>query len=154
MIKMPKTLITFQNFKMSKSNKTLLDNVNVSINKLDRIILVGKNGCGKSSLLKILKNKEEYDAGYIWVAPNLKIDYLEQDPPKPNISNLFEFLSQDNKYSNLSMTKEIVENDRIQRYILVANKCAMRVNRPFVPNRQSVVSITVFIVCEGEILIG
>ena len=106
---MPKTLITFQNFKMSKSNKTLLDNVNVSINKLDRIILVGKNGCGKSSLLKILKNKEEYDAGCIWVAPNLKIDYLEQDPPKPNISNLFEFLSQDNKYSNLSMTKEIIE---------------------------------------------
>ena len=106
---MPKTLITFQNFKMSQSNKVLLDNVNVSIHQFDRIVLVGKNGCGKSSLLSLLKNKEEYDAGSIWIAPNLKIDYLEQDPPEPTINNLLEFLSKDNQHPNLSKTKEIIE---------------------------------------------
>ena len=106
---MSKTLITFQDFKMSQSNKVLLDNINFSIHEFDRIVLVGRNGCGKSSLLNLLKNKCEYDTGCIWVAPNLKIDYLEQDPPKPNINNLLEFLSQDNEHTNLSRTKEVIE---------------------------------------------
>ena len=49
---MPKTLITFQDFKMSQSNKVLLDNINITIHQFDRIVLVGQNGCGKSSLLR------------------------------------------------------------------------------------------------------
>ncbi len=106
---MPKTLITFQNFKMSQSNKVLLENINISIHQFDRIVLVGQNGCGKSSLLKLLKNKEECDAGKIWITPNLKIDYLEQDPPEPTINNLLEFLSKDNQHPNLSKIKEIIE---------------------------------------------
>ena len=67
---MPKTIITFKNFKMSQSNKVLLENINISIHQFDRIVLVGQNGCGKSSLLSHLKNKEECDAGRIWIAPN------------------------------------------------------------------------------------
>ena len=69
---MPKALITFQDFKMSQSNKVVLDNVNLTIHQFDRIVLVGKNGCGKSSLLSLIKNKDECDAGSIWIAPNLK----------------------------------------------------------------------------------
>ena len=105
---MSKALITFQDFKMSQSNTVLLDKVNVSIHQFDRIVLVGENGCGKSSLLKLLKNTEECDAGSIWIAPNLKIDYLEQDLPEPKIDNLIEFLSQDNQLPNLSKIKEII----------------------------------------------
>ena len=112
---MPKTLITFKDFKMSQSNKVLLDNVNLSIHQFDRIVLVGENGCGKSSLLNLLKNKEECDAGDIWIAPNLKIDYLEQDPPEPSINNLLEFLSQDNQHPNLSRTQEIIEELNLQK---------------------------------------
>ena len=114
---MPKTIITFQNFKMSQSNKILLDKINVSIHELDRIVLVGKNGCGKSSLLRMLKNREECDNGSIWIAPNLKIDYLEQDLPVPSINNLIEFLSQDNQYPNLSKTKEIIEELNLKKII-------------------------------------
>ena len=55
---MPKTLITFQDFKMSQSNKILLDNINITIHQFDRIVLVGQNGCGKSSLLRLLKKKK------------------------------------------------------------------------------------------------
>ncbi len=106
---MPKALITFQDFKMSQSNKVLLESINVSIHQFDRIVLVGENGCGKSSLLSLIKNNEECDDGSIWIAPNLKIGYLEQDPPEPIINNLLEFLSKDNQNPNLSKTKEIVE---------------------------------------------
>ena len=112
---MPKTLITFQDFKMSQSNKVLLDNINISIHQFDRIVLVGQNGCGKSSLLNLLNNKEECDAGSIWITPNLKIDYLEQDPPKPSINDLLEFLSKDNQHPNLSKTKEIIEELNLKK---------------------------------------
>ena len=112
---MPKTLITLKNFKMSKSNKVLLENINFSIHEYDRIVLVGKNGCGKSSLLKLLKNKKEYDSDKIWAAPNLKIDYLEQDPPKPKINNLLEFLSQNNQHHSLSTTEKIIEELNLKK---------------------------------------
>ena len=112
---MPKTLITFQDFKMSQSNRVLLENINISIHQFDRIVLVGKNGCGKSSLLSLLKNKEECDSGSIWIAPNMKIDFLEQDPPEPSINNLLEFLSQDNQHPNLSRTKEIIEELNLKK---------------------------------------
>ncbi len=112
---MSKTLITFQNFKLYQSNKVLLDNINISIHQFDRIVLVGQNGCGKSSLLSLLKNKEECDAGSIWIAPNLKIDYLEQDPPEPTIKNLLQFLSKNNQHPNLSMTNEIIEELNLKK---------------------------------------
>ncbi len=112
---MPKTLITFQDFKMFKSNKVLLENINIAIHQFDRIVLVGQNGCGKSSLLNLLKNKEECDAGSIWIAPNLKIDCLEQNPPEPTINNLLEFLSKDNQHPNLSKTKEIIEELNLKK---------------------------------------
>ena len=112
---MPKTLITFQDFKMTQSDKVLLKNVNLSIHQFDRIVLVGENGCGKSSLLNLLKNKEEGDAGSIWTSPNLKIDYLEQDPPEPSIDNLLEFLSQNNQHPNLSKIKEIIEELNLKK---------------------------------------
>ena len=89
---MSRPLITAQNLKISRSNKTLLNNVDISIHEHDRIILVGENGCGKSSLLKILKKTEEVDDGIMWFSPNLKLFYLEQDPPEPFIKNLVDFL--------------------------------------------------------------
>ena len=52
---MPTPLITIQNLKFLQSNKILLNDAEFSIHKFDRIILVGTNGCGKISFLRILK---------------------------------------------------------------------------------------------------
>ena len=67
---MPTPLITTHNLKISQSNKIIINNAEFSINRLDRIILVGKNGCGKSSLLRVLKGIGTPDEGQIWMAPN------------------------------------------------------------------------------------
>ena len=106
---MPTPLITTHNLKISQSNKIIINNAEFSINRLDRIILVGKNGCGKSSLLRVLKGIDTPDEGQIWMAPNLKVDLLEQNPPIPNANNVIDFLLEDNNHPNLSKINFIIE---------------------------------------------
>jgi len=106
---MPTPLITTHNLKISQPNKVIINNAEFSINRFDRIILVGKNGCGKSSLLKVLKGIDTPDEGQIWMAPNIKIDLLEQNPPIPNANNVIDFLSEDNNHLNLSKINFIIQ---------------------------------------------
>ena len=105
---MSKPLITVKNLKILKSDKILLDNLDFTIHESDRIILVGENGSGKTSLMRIIKGIDEADQGTIWKRPNLKIDYLDQNPSKPKTQNLEEFLSQDLEYPDLSKIKDII----------------------------------------------
>ena len=106
---MSKPLITIQNLKISRSNKILLNRVDMSIHEFDRIVLVGENGCGKSSLLRTLNKTDEIDDGIIWFSPNLKLCYLEQDPPEPSILNLIEFLSKEIEHADLSKINDVIE---------------------------------------------
>jgi len=105
---MSKPLITVKNLKILKSDKILLDNLDFTIHESDRIILVGENGSGKTSLMRIIKGIDEADQGTIWKRPNLKIDYLDQNPSRPKTQNLEEFLSQDVEYPDLSKIKDII----------------------------------------------
>lgn len=68
------------NLKFSISNKSILNDVSFIINKNDKIGLVGKNGSGKSSLLKILSKELPYEKGSIKLE-NEDIAYLKQEIP-------------------------------------------------------------------------
>ena len=58
--------------------------------------------------MRIIKGIDEADQGTIWKRPNLRIDYLDQNPSKPKTQNLEEFLSQDVEYPDLSKIKDII----------------------------------------------
>lgn len=68
------------NLNFSISNKSILNDVSFIINKNDKIGLVGKNGSGKSSLLKILSKELPYEKGSIKLE-NEDIAYLKQEIP-------------------------------------------------------------------------
>ena len=102
-------LITVQDLQISQASKTLINRVDFSIHKQDRIILVGENGSGKSTLLKTIKKLHEPDNGIIWTAPNIKIEYLEQNPQIPLVNNISEFISENNEHPNISKIAEIIE---------------------------------------------
>ena len=68
------------NLNFSISNKNILNDISFIINKNDKIGLVGKNGSGKSSLLKILSKKLPYEKGSIKLE-NEDIAYLKQEIP-------------------------------------------------------------------------
>ena len=60
--------------------RILFENLNISINKGDKIALVANNGTGKSSLLKILALIEEPDNGTVRVRKGIRMAYLSQEP--------------------------------------------------------------------------
>ncbi|HAQ41209.1 MAG TPA: ABC-F type ribosomal protection protein [Clostridiales bacterium] len=73
------TLINVDNLSVSYGERTILNNVSFTINQGDRIALRGKNGSGKSTILKILVGKNENYRGTVNIGSNLNISYVPQD---------------------------------------------------------------------------
>ena len=74
-------LIQIKNLSYSVGGPTLLENANLVINPLERIGLVGRNGTGKSTFLKLLMGINEPDSGEIHLKSGLKIGQLIQSIP-------------------------------------------------------------------------
>lgn len=72
-------LVTFNDVSFKYIDKVLLNKVNFTINETDKIGLLGVNGTGKSTLLKLLVNELEPTSGIIYKKNNIKIAYLPQD---------------------------------------------------------------------------
>ena len=73
-------LITLENISKSYSEKKLLENISLGINDKEKIGLIGVNGTGKSTLLKIIAGAEVEDSGTITKANKVRIEYLPQNP--------------------------------------------------------------------------
>nr|WP_320059902.1 ABC-F family ATP-binding cassette domain-containing protein [uncultured Bacteroides sp.] len=71
-------MISIEGLKVEFNATPLFDNVTYVINKKDRIALVGKNGAGKSTMLKILAGLQNPTAGIIAVPKDVTIGYLPQ----------------------------------------------------------------------------
>ena len=87
-------LITLQSAQLAFGDVPLLDRTSLSIETSERIGLIGRNGTGKSSLLKILAGREHLDDGVIQFQQNLNLAYVAQEPVlDPNVT-VFESVSE------------------------------------------------------------
>lgn len=73
-------LITLENISKSYSEKILANNVSLGINEGEKIGLIGVNGTGKYSFLKIVAGVEEPDEGTVTKGNRVRIEYLAQTP--------------------------------------------------------------------------
>ena len=73
-------LLSAENISKSYSEKKLLGNVNLGINEGDKIGLIGINGTGKTTLLKIIAGVERADEGAVVRGNSVRIEYLPQNP--------------------------------------------------------------------------
>ena len=71
-------MISIQNLSVEFSAKSLFDNISYVINRRDRIALVGKNGAGKSTMLKIIAGLQRPTSGQVAVPQDTTIGYLPQ----------------------------------------------------------------------------
>ncbi len=72
-------LISLQNISKGFLDKSILKNINLTVNEKDRIGLLGINGVGKTTLLNIISGVLEYDEGILATKPNIRIGYLKQN---------------------------------------------------------------------------
>ncbi|MBP6057910.1 MAG: ATP-binding cassette domain-containing protein [Nitrosomonas sp.] len=73
-------LITLENACLAFGHHALLDHVSLQLDPGERVGLIGRNGGGKSSLLRALAGEIKLDDGTLWLAPNLKLAYVSQEP--------------------------------------------------------------------------
>ena len=72
-------MISTANITMQFGAKPLFENVSVKFNNSNRYGLIGANGCGKSTFMKILGGDLEPSAGQVMLEPNLRLGKLKQD---------------------------------------------------------------------------
>ncbi|MBW8459216.1 MAG: ATP-binding cassette domain-containing protein [Thiobacillus sp.] len=73
-------LLTFDRLELAYGHWPLLDGASLVVEAGERIGLIGRNGTGKSSLLKIIAGINPPDAGDVWRKPSLKLAYVPQEP--------------------------------------------------------------------------
>ncbi|MBR7799164.1 ATP-binding cassette domain-containing protein [Undibacterium fentianense] len=73
-------VISLSNAQLAFGHVALLDHAEFSIETSERVGLIGRNGTGKSSLLKIIAGKFKLDDGLLVMQQNIKIAYVEQEP--------------------------------------------------------------------------
>lgn len=129
-------LITLENVSLAYGHDPLLDHVNLQISVGQRVCLIGRNGTGKSSLLKIIEGSEQADSGAIWRKPNLRMARLSQELPQKISKTVYEFVAEGlaetgallasyysltQKISNSPTQKNLNELEHLQHLIDVKN---------------------------------
>ena len=87
-------LIRIANGELAFGEDKILDNADLTIKQGERVCLVGRNGAGKSSLLKVLMRQQNLDDGQLSYSNEIVLGMLEQDPPKSCDLSIFDFVAQ------------------------------------------------------------
>ena len=87
------TLLAYRNLTISFGGPRLLDDAGLTIGKRERICLVGRNGEGKSTLLRIIAGQIKPDLGEMEAIPNLRIGKLDQEVPDQLEGSVFDLVA-------------------------------------------------------------
>ena len=86
-------LVSMQNVSLSFTGTKILEDLNVQIEKGRRICLLGRNGVGKTTLLRTLAGELKPDLGSVQVGQGVKIAYFSQNIPQNISKNAYEIIS-------------------------------------------------------------
>ena len=86
-------LLTLSKAQLAYGHVALLDHADFSLEPGERVGLIGRNGAGKSSLLRILGGLEHLDDGELQLQGGLRIAYVAQEPALPEGATVFEAVS-------------------------------------------------------------
>ena len=84
------SLLQVENLTKSYGDRLLFGDITFGVNEGDKIGIIAKNGTGKTTLLKILCNKEDYDSGNVTYRKDAKVGFLEQIPDLNPNQTVFE----------------------------------------------------------------
>ena len=85
-------LIQMQGIGLSLGGTPLLSSADLSVERGERLCLVGRNGSGKSTLMKIVAGQVEPDRGTIFRQPDASVRYLPQEPDFAGFSRVIDYV--------------------------------------------------------------
>ncbi|WP_404809790.1 ATP-binding cassette domain-containing protein [Methylobacillus caricis] len=86
--------ITLDQASLAYGHYPLLDHADFQLDAGERVGLIGRNGAGKSSLLKVIASESKLDDGTFWRAPNARIAYVPQEPQLEPEHTVFEAVAE------------------------------------------------------------
>jgi ABC transport system ATP-binding/permease protein len=98
-------LMRLQNVHLAYGDNPLLDGIDLQLEKGDRLCLLGRNGSGKSSLMRVLVGEQKADDGEIWLQPGAVIARLEQDLPAADAISVYDYIAEDHSVVGHSLAQ-------------------------------------------------
>jgi ATP-binding cassette subfamily F protein uup len=86
--------ITLDNASLAFGHHALLDHAAFQLDAGERVGLIGRNGAGKSSLLKAIAGTIKLDEGIVWRAPSARVVYVPQEPELDQTHTVFEAVAE------------------------------------------------------------
>jgi ATP-binding cassette subfamily F protein uup len=114
-------LLSISDNGVNLGDRWLLRHVDLSLSAGDRLALVGRNGAGKSSLMKLIAGSQEPDEGSRWVAPGIQVAYLPQTPTFAGSMSLASYVIQ-------GLENRLGKDDDISSRMHQADAMLMRMN--------------------------
>ncbi|KII77695.1 ABC transporter ATP-binding protein [Vibrio renipiscarius] len=111
-------MITFSDIQLLRGGKPLLENASATIHPGDKIGLVGKNGCGKSTLFALIKDELSTDAGNFSKPAHWELAWVAQETPALDRTALEYVIDGDREYRSLE--QQLVDADLADNGTLVA----------------------------------
>lgn len=87
------SLVRINNGSLAYGYTPLLHNADFTIEPGERVCIVGRNGAGKSSLMKVLSGDVLLDDGEFNIANDVNVSRLQQDPPKAETGSVYSYIS-------------------------------------------------------------
>ena len=94
-------MIVFSSLQIRRGTNVLLDNASATINPGQKVGLVGKNGCGKSTLISLLKNEMSADAGNLTFPSNWALAWVNQETPALDVPAIEYVIDGDREFRQL-----------------------------------------------------
>src|ERR1043165_5717037 len=83
-------LITLDRASLAFGDAPLLERADLALDAGERVALIGRNGSGKTSLLKVITGQQALDEGTVWRTPGLRVAFVAQEPPLDPAHTVFE----------------------------------------------------------------
>ncbi len=87
-------LLRAQNLQIAFGLNSLLDNAHFQIDKGERVAIIGRNGAGKSTFMKVLLGTAVPDHGELWYRPGLRLGFLDQELPTDTELTVYDWVAE------------------------------------------------------------
>lgn len=117
-------LITLDDISLSFSDKPILNGVSATIHKGEKIALIGRNGEGKSTFMRVLAGLVVPDDGKLKIQNGTRISYLEQTPPQDQDKDLFSIVAEGLGETGivLSQYQSYIHNNQLDQASILQTK--------------------------------